>query len=340
MRIMEEPEVYLRTWRDAVHLSSSQFLERMDERVQRLALGTKKLKKAAQLRNLVRIRDKAALEVYLSDFLPTAGTKALEKAAPILFHMFVYLSRYPFLPPPKLGDNKPVMTCDGLLRALVLVSSERAAQFFGGGNFTRARTPADHRRLLFQGLATPRETTCPSLAPSNEQKWRAKAEHRAHEFGSPERQELLGDWAKTNRDEDGDEIFHDLVDIMFEMQPDGPDMPPHVRRDDFTQLAKTLVAEGGLCPVPLHSFSLARFDFSALVELLLVLHLGLENEDALPHNFEASRDLVVQGFFGENRQDVDFDIFDDAFTSGGTNFPELLKQLNELADLFLYVDPE
>ncbi len=317
MRVIEEPEFYLRNWRDLGQLSSSQFLERMDKRVQELTLDDK----TSQLSNLDQIHDEATLQIYLHDveFFSAASIKVLKKAGPVLFRMLVYLSRYPFLPPPNYSET-PVLTPDGLLRAVVLVNSKYSDQFLSDGNYTRAHTPADHCRMLFQGLATPCKKTSRVLVPLDEQKWRAKADKRAQELGSPERQELFGDWARTNRSEDGDEIFHDLVDIMFLTQPDGPDMPPHVRRDDLMHLAKELVADDGLCPDPLLCFVLERSDFSAVVQLLLAMHLGLEGDDPVPDDFDELRDRIVQIFFEEGRKEIDFDMFHDAFASGRTNF--------------------
>ena len=333
MRVVKEPKFYLRTWRESGQLTPSKFLERLDKRVEELTLHDKK----AQLDTLRQIYSHPTLELYLQTaaFSSQVGISTLEKAGPVLYRMLNYLSRYPFLPPPAYDETSD-LTPNGLLRALVLTSSEHSGQLFNGGSHTRAHTPADHCRMLFQALATPQKTTSHPLSSQEEQDWRAKASKRAHELGSVERQELLGENASTNRTEDGDEIFHDLVDIMFLTQPDGPDMPPHVHRNDLVQLAKELVAENGLCPDALHSFTLARPDFTALVHLLLVLHLELEDNESVPDNFEHLRDHIVRSFF-EQDDEINFNKFYDAFSSDRTNFVgynlPLLGLISILTDL-------
>jgi len=319
MRVIEHPEFYLAAWRESEELSPSKFLERQNK-----FIAWSLSDRDAQLRNLDRLRDPATLRAHLreTEFLSTEGSKALEEASPVLYRLLTYLSRYPFLPPPNQDESPSTLTPEGLLRAVYLASPEYADRLLlGGGNFTRPYTPADYYRLLFQGLATPRENARSALAPADEQLWRAKAEKRARQFGSPENQETYEDWARTNRTDDGDEIFNDLVDIMSLLQPDyGTEMSPYVKWDAFIPLAKEMVAKDGLCPDPLHCFALTRSDFSALVKLLLVMHLELEGGDPLPDNFDALSDSIVRRFFGEGCDEIDFNAFDDAIASNDTKF--------------------
>lgn len=101
-----------------------------------------------------------------------------------------------------------------------------------------------------------------------------------------------------NRDGDGDECFHDLLDFMFAFQPceyAGP-----VARGEFLGLAKNMVERGEVVLTPLHEMGMARGGFESLVEFLLVMYLEGQVDDLkeLPPDFSERKDKVVTAFYG------------------------------------------
>jgi hypothetical protein len=134
---------------------------------------------------------------------------------------------------------------------------------------------------------------------------------------------MVREYTRTNRDDDGDEIFHDLVDFADQLQPVVPGsklMPPYVERDAFIPLAKKWVQEVGLASDRLHGFVLDREDFAAVVGLLAVLDVEPKDWDETIFGkwitgVELRRDRFVRAVFGKDGKSVDFDRFDDAFTT-------------------------
>lgn len=84
----------------------------------------------------------------------------------------------------------------------------------------------------------------------------------------------------VNRDADGDECFHDLLDFMDALQPWAEEGAP-VPRGRFLATAKEMVARGEVVVTPLHEFELAKEDFGKLVEFLLATYLDGSEDGGL-----------------------------------------------------------
>jgi hypothetical protein len=217
--------------------------------------------------------DKETKEEYLTEdsfcslleySLPNPTFPPLLKAGRVIFTSMVYLAYVPFGPPPKGGN----LTFEGLVRALIWSSPERDKIFRGGAMSTRrihsrARTDADNRRLLFQSLATTREG---HRVPFNIEESRKRSAERAFEFEEWER-DYLGTYALANNDTDGDEIYHDIIDVLYITQPFKRPGFGRITRDVYRPLAKTLHTQD-----PLHLMTIPSQSFEALVTLLLGLY--------------------------------------------------------------------
>ncbi|OTA70035.1 hypothetical protein K449DRAFT_380058 [Hypoxylon sp. EC38] len=321
----QPPETYLSKWAAEKKLSAERFVSRFDETARNdLHITPEKLARIDQyctVRDGKPVISEASFERLLNSFFPEpTGPPIVKRAAPVLFRMLVYLSRYPFMPEQtgqKPEDDTYHLTRSGLVRAVLIAHNDRARRTIAGygGGHTRSRTASDHRRLLFQGLAVQRESDPPGY---DENVWRTDAAERARKYYESISGEVYcPDNALTNRDEMGDELFHDVVDFMCQLLPDWADHT--VRRQDLMGLAKSLIQEEGLQRAPLQRYELRRADFEALVELLLLIYESPDEEERLPADFTERRDKIVEEFFGQN-EGIDFKRFDEVSGSGRTGF--------------------
>lgn len=183
------------------------------------------------------------------------------QAGEIIYESLVYLASAPFEAPPEI--SKKGLTYDELARALVWTLPERHERIADASNLSRTRTPADHRRLIFQALASTHEA---DKIPFNETEARRLAEENAFEV-----EEHVKCFAVTNYDNDGDEMFHDVLDILFAR----PEVHPWrllATRDEWRIVAKMMHGEGR----KVRDLSIGRDRFKTLVKTLLVLHLEVE----------------------------------------------------------------
>ncbi|KAI0169658.1 hypothetical protein GGR52DRAFT_475967 [Hypoxylon sp. FL1284] len=319
--VWHPPETYLSKWAAQNELSAGRFVVRLDETATRdLHMTPAKLAridKHCTVRDGEPVLSEASFEELLAPLFPApAGPSVLKKAAPVLFRMLVYLSRYPFMPELAAGQDA-YLSRNGLLRALLIAHKDRARRTVGGygGAHTRTRTAGDHRRLLFQGLAVRLAADPPG---HDEGVWRVDAAERARKFHDGLSDEVIcPDNALTNRDEMGDELFHDVVDFMCQLLPDWQENT--VRRVDLLGPAKNMILEEGLDRAPLQRHELRRTDFEALAEMLLFAYESPEEGEALPAGLTQRRDKVVEEFFGK-REGIDFKVFDEISGSGKTEF--------------------
>lgn len=347
--IARPPEVTLAEWEASGQLQAKSWMARLDEYIlHQPALSDIQIAKLDPYctttdQNGESCMEQSGFKALLRQFVPDpAGIAALDAATPVLWRMFVYISRYPFDQPPppshtpQCGDDEghgsqtTTMTRSEFLRALVLLRADLSDRLFNGDcdERTRGRTHADHRRLLFQGLST---TTTPSRPAHDdddddeaEALWRSKAALRAGRYWESNCVTLQTAHAPhnmgVNRDGDGDECFHDVLDFMYALQPWELCGAPVARRD-FLGTAKGLVARGELVVTPLRAFRLARGDFEKLVAFLLVTYLEGSDEGfrELPRDFGERKDKVVGAFFGggaDGKDEIDFLEFDEALSAG------------------------
>lgn len=230
-------------------------------------------------------------------FLHSHGAlpSSLTEAGSILYNILQYLSQAPFSHRQSL-----LLTAEEFLRALTWTHYEKACWVNREGNYCRGRTPADHRRLLFQSLATYRDSR---NTPLDVKKWRHQAERRAFELPDSRH-------AGINCDEDGDEMYHDVLDVVFSTQPIVSEALAPVERDEFRSIAKELHGND----IRLHELMIPPGRLHALVKLLLVArfgHCGMLPDEQLP-GLDCVAGSIVKSFHRITDSGITWPMFDEA----------------------------
>lgn len=165
-------------------------------------------------------------------FLLSKGdlSPVLAEAAGILFDSLCYLSMAPLQTTSLPHDH---LTLKGLKRALIWSFPNKALSVITSTSGYRERSPADHRRLIFQSLATSHQGQYP---PFDLRFARALAAENARDFPSGHRGIPVED-ADINFDDDGDEMYHDVLDFLASTQPYVPPTYAEPCRDSFRDLA-------------------------------------------------------------------------------------------------------
>ncbi|RWA15104.1 hypothetical protein EKO27_g65 [Xylaria grammica] len=166
----------------------------------------------------------------------------------IIYDSIVCLGTLPFLGKAKSKPRGTVaqlpqgLSRKELMRALVWALPDRAKSIIEEGPDACFRTEADHHRLIFQSLAT------------------EVREHPPHDFEVAH---------SPKRDADGDEIYHDLLDVLYSTQEiDHPCYSP-VHRDALRSVAKRIAAENDVAS--LHELVIPIDRFEVLARFLLAL---------------------------------------------------------------------
>lgn len=197
-------------------------------------------------------------------FLHSAGflPPSLAAAGPILYRSLLYLSQAPFYWSP----TPEYLTFDGLVRAVCWTEHGRSNKAYSSDSYCRSRAPADTWRAIFQSLATTRDG---SALPYNFEKARSDAERRAFDY--PRDQLNIREFAQTNYDEDGDEMFHDLVHALYSVQEEYLGRAP-VKPNSFLPLAREYHGEGPYHH--LHNLSIPQNEFRIFVKLIVFGYFG------------------------------------------------------------------
>jgi hypothetical protein len=146
---------------------------------------------------------------------------ALTEAVHVLFGSLCYLSRVPLqsISPPTH------LTIEGLTRALMWLLPSRVPSVITETSSGIMRSPTDHRRLIFQSLATSRAAQAPET-------------RSVASIGSTQKPQNQA--TGTDVDEDGDEMYHDILDTLASTQPYIPPSFAPPSRDRFHALATKL----------------------------------------------------------------------------------------------------
>ncbi|KAK0709924.1 hypothetical protein B0T26DRAFT_679275 [Lasiosphaeria miniovina] len=214
----------------------------------------------------------------------------------ILFSSLAYLSTVPFPSSTTTAPPRGRLSLAQLARALVWIVPDNYGYIVEEGNFSRQRSKADHRRLIFQSLAS-RLDREPHYDAENA---RRLALHNAFEVEYEARRE----YCALNHDGDGDEIYHDLLDVLYGTQIKHDPRYAPVHRDDFRPVAKQIAAENDLDR--LYALGIPVDRFVALVKLLLDFQFTQsdenddENRDLGPSRFDAAARSVCAAFHHQN----------------------------------------
>jgi len=198
-----------------------------------------------------------SLLVLLQRKSTIALSPELAEANKIIFSALKYLSTLPF--GPKIGTHVEGITFAEFSRALVWILPETSGWLFEEDNFSRARKPADHRRLLFQSIALRHDHPLYEASIARKLALR-NAFNTDQEFGA--------DLSAMNYDDDGDESFHDLLEILYSSQDQIPGRLG-ARPDSLRPLAKRISTETDL-PV-IRTLGIPTERFITLIRVLLAM---------------------------------------------------------------------
>lgn len=232
-----------------------------------------------------------------------------------LYRILAYHSKAPFYPAPT-DPLPPSLSLADVQRGLAWLLPDRHLRMAEMGNHGRTRTPADQRRLLFQSLAT-RSVAVPDdagrEAAGREAARRRHAHRHAHVVEHMRKHhgrwyvddaEMLADMAKPNRDDDGDEMYHDLLDVLQKNVPENA--PYGSARDDLRPLARTLRPA-----VAFHTLAIPRAELADLVRALVPLQFETASSATDPAFAEPAR-AAMAAFRPPDGRDDDDDDEDDA----------------------------
>jgi hypothetical protein len=208
-----DSEIQIEAWTAVGAMTPEAIFARFDENITNSSTFTTE-ELAALQKNFETISDhegRISEEAFSTFVLSKTDLPiALTDAVGILFNSLCYLSDTPF----KTSPPPTHLTIQELKRALMWILPSRTSSVITETCTYPTRSRTDHRRLIFQSLATSRcETTVPydvRLAQAVEVRKRAAAEL------GPDLQ--LAD-VGINFDEDGDEMYHDVLDALASTQP-------------------------------------------------------------------------------------------------------------------------
>ncbi|KAE8156599.1 hypothetical protein BDV40DRAFT_280669 [Aspergillus tamarii] len=247
----------------------------------------------------------------------------MRDAGVLVYRSLLYLSQYPFHQP--IPDS---LTYMGLIRALAWTMAWETRPIHEGSKWSRTRSPADTRRQLFQSFATARDG---KSIPFDAEYAEAQAQRRAFDFACASHDHDTCKYPKTNYDEHGDEMFHDILDALFNIQPQIIWLLPPAR-DCFRATARRLAGDERL-----HDLSIPQDQFRAVVTLLVAASI---REPTVPVEELVDLDHVVDCMVHPAIQRPDigitWDMYDQAARGG---MPMLVDSLTCLLTPF-YKDPE
>ncbi|KAK1753169.1 hypothetical protein QBC47DRAFT_431515 [Echria macrotheca] len=234
------------------------------ERVDNAIRGTRLESPFGSLTASDSLLTEAAFIAVLQDKADLPRSPDGEAAGKILFSSLAYLSTLPFPSSTKTIPQRDGLSPAQLARALVWIIPDNYGSIVEEGNLSRQRSKADHRRLIFQSLAARLDPT--DKPDYDAESARRLALHNAFEVEHESRR----DHCALNHDDDGDEIYHDLLDVLYGTQitPRDPRYGP-VPRDAFRPVAKQLAAEHDLDK--LYDLGIPVDRFVSLVKYLVAL---------------------------------------------------------------------
>jgi hypothetical protein len=212
---------------------------------------------------------------------------ALAEAVHVLFESLCYLSMVPL----QSTSTPTHLTIEGLTRALMWLLPSRVSSVITETSSGLMRSPADHRRLIFQSLATSRAAQAPetrSVAP----------------VGS--RKESQNQGAETNYDEDGDEMYHDILDALASTQPYIPPSYAPQSRDSFRALA-TELHKGA---PPLSSLAISNQRMLSFLLLLLANNFLERLLDVGPDLKAVAHDMTASFCQDQQVEQITWPMFD------------------------------
>jgi hypothetical protein len=261
--------------------------------------------------------------------------------ADLVYRILAYHSGAPFHKPPTTPLSESLSLQD-IQRALAWLLPDRHLSMAKMGTYGRTRTRADHRRLLFQSLATrhvhtPDDPASETARRRYSQRNAFDMEHVKSRFGG------LDEYANINRDDDGDEMYHDLLDVLHENVPEN--YPYGSTRDELRPLAKELKAG-----FEFHELAVPRGELTDFIRALLALQYETNRAALKPGDLLYLDEVVasVMATFACDELDIqaayptaDNLIAWPAFDQGVKQIPQLLDPIHRvLNDIFFNGDAD
>lgn len=211
---------------------------------------------------------------------------ALQDAEPIFFQCAYYFVIYPFW-----GDHPPTFTCDELKRAIWWLhpfEKNLGVQPCGGGD--RDFNEADVRRLLFQSISNTRNG---ARFPFDADEWRRESRRRTVDM-PPQKLSCLKQSQNFAYNDWGDELYHDLLDVVMGCQPPRPMPVAGEPRDVF----RPVVARVHAGAPELREFTVSLDRVRAMVRLCLYHQFAVLPPDHPLHagDLEPAVDSIMRAF--------------------------------------------
>lgn len=277
-------------------LSKESILERLDQRIERNFPSQEEKSALKTVFQSLCSTNGLLTEAAFISFLQTNSTLPSSpegtQAGKILYTSLAYLATLPFPSSRETSNPGKNVSQHGLslaqfTRSLVWALPGSYLTIIEEGSDSRLRTKADHRRLIFQSLASATHTI-----PYDYENARKMALHEA--FQADWEPHL--DFCSLNHDDDGDEIYHDLLDILYSTQEEKSPWLATVPRDAFRPVAKRIAIEND---VPsLYSIGIPINQFVSFVKLLLALQFapGSSEAEVNLNDFESAAQSICAAF--------------------------------------------
>ncbi|QKX57760.1 uncharacterized protein TRUGW13939_04880 [Talaromyces rugulosus] len=270
-------------------LNKEFILERLDQRIEDGSPFSQEEKSALKrVFDSVCSTDGLLTQAAFISFLQTKSalprSQEAIQAGKLLYTSLAYLSSLPFPSSPERNASRG-LSLKQLTRSLVWVLPGSYSAIIEQGSDSRLRTKADHRRLVFQSLAS----TTHKIQYDYEDA-RKIARHDAFEVDW----ESDLEFCSLNHDDDGDEIYHDLLDVLYSTQEEKSPGLARVPRDAFRPIAKRIATEND---VPsLHPIGIPTNQFISLVKLLLALQFESTETEVDLDYFDAAATSICAAF--------------------------------------------
>ncbi|KAJ6121630.1 hypothetical protein N7512_004095 [Penicillium capsulatum] len=227
--------------------------------------------------------------------------RAFQEVEPILLRSACYFIDYPFS-----TQHPATFTIKELERACWWLEpryQHLGVEPCGGGS--RDFTKTDKRRLLFQSLSTERNG---ARLPFDPDEWRREARRRTLDISA---------WKMSHRnqsdhfccDEWGDELYHDLLDVVMALQPERPLPVMGEPRDCF----RPFVARMHNGAPKLREFTISPDRLRVVVRFCLYHVFGLARKDHPVHavDLEGATDCVMRAFPQDPDIGINWPMFDE-----------------------------
>ncbi|KAH8684227.1 hypothetical protein BGZ60DRAFT_559939 [Tricladium varicosporioides] len=230
--------------------------------------------------------DEAMFTKYLAENSQYSSILLLKEAAPILFSMMVYLSTFPLTIHKRISEPLTLAYED-------LITAMHWLQPDPNDGLDRTKSPTDRRRYIFLSLAD----------ISGDFKYNQSEEMEISARKAFQVDDHSRNWACVNFDEKGDEMYHDVLDLISSdrMQYVQPPWGPY-RKEEFVGLATHLIS-----PTRLRQLAISRVRFKVLVKFLLAEYLN-DGKAEISMNLQAldtSADSILNSFcYGTDADDI------------------------------------